>query len=188
VVTRFDGYGELSRQQRGKRFGFKYCAIRQRLTLPTFSSGQTSSVTIVAVAYCSAASTRLDQLIMEPERLMATLIHRGTVPLAYWITLDGAGCRTASFMDELVNWQKRVLTERLQGRSKRSDFKRCLHEKYCSRACVDVFPYRCYRFPATCSGLAIHVICDRNISCKLWIMSPLAIPDIASFFHCPVVV
>jgi len=36
-------------------------------------------VTIVAATYCSAASIRLDQLIKEPARLMATLIHRDTV-------------------------------------------------------------------------------------------------------------
>jgi hypothetical protein len=140
-------------------------AIQQRLTSPTFSSGQADSVMIVAVAYCSAASTRLNQLITEPERLMATLIHTDTVPLAYWITLDEASCRTASLMDELVNWQKRALTGQLQGRSKRSDFQRHLYyEGYCYRACVDVFPYRCYRFPTTCSGLATHVICELEIS------------------------
>ena len=59
MVTRFDGGGELGRQQRGKRSGFKYC---QECKQPLFSkgllyrrsSGQIGSVTIVAVAYRSA--------------------------------------------------------------------------------------------------------------------------------------
>jgi hypothetical protein len=90
--TRFGGYGELSRRQSGKRSGFRYCReckpprFSKGLTLPTLSSRQTSSVRIVAVAYHSAASTNLDHLITKPERLMAMLIHRDTVPPAYRVT------------------------------------------------------------------------------------------------------
>lgn len=119
-------------------------------------------MTIVAVAYHSAALTNLDHPVTKPERLMAMLTHRDTVPPACRVTLDKASCRVASLVGEFVGRQKRVLTEQLQGRSKRSDFRRCCyHGKDCNQDCVDVFLVSLSR--NLLRFIDSHVICGLEI-------------------------
>jgi hypothetical protein len=96
-VTRFGvDMGELSRQQSGKSSGFKYCrntnhgysakAYFTDVLKRTDQQFDDSRHRLLLRSFDNS-----DQLITEPERLMATLIHRDTVPLAYWVTLDERG-------------------------------------------------------------------------------------------------
>jgi hypothetical protein len=165
MVTRFDGDGELSRQQK-----------RQAIWLQV---ARNANCRYTAKAYFTDALKWTDRqcddsrrrLLLRgfnkirpadqgTRRLMATLIHRNTVSTSILDDIRRSELQNGKSHGRIGELAERVLTEQL---------------------------LRCYRFPATCTGLATHVICELEISRANYESCPLAVPDIASSFHCLVV-